>query len=160
MRRNVVILGSGMAGLGAAHALRRRAWRAVSSTSTPYPGGHTTSHILDGFVFDEGPHVSFTKNAAREIFAAAIDGKYESIDAYIDNYFDGRWVAPPGHHESAWPAAGTRGDLHPRLRGEPQAAGRPIRNYEDWLVASYGRTYAEYFPMRYTRKYHTTRRRT
>jgi protoporphyrinogen oxidase len=31
-----------------------------------------------------------------------------------------------------------------------------IRNYEDWLVASYGRTYAELFPMQYTRKYHTT----
>src|SRR5262249_4392427 len=31
-----------------------------------------------------------------------------------------------------------------------------IENYEQWLVASYGRTYAELFPMQYTRKYHTT----
>jgi protoporphyrinogen oxidase len=30
------------------------------------------------------------------------------------------------------------------------------RHYEDWLIASYGRTYAETFPMQYTRKYHTT----
>jgi protoporphyrinogen oxidase len=31
-----------------------------------------------------------------------------------------------------------------------------IRNYEDWLRASYGDTFAETFPMEYTKKYHTT----
>ncbi len=31
-----------------------------------------------------------------------------------------------------------------------------MRNYADWLVASYGRTFAETFPMVYGRKYHTT----
>ena len=32
----------------------------------------------------------------------------------------------------------------------------PIANYEDWLIASYGRKFAELFPMQYTRKYHLT----
>jgi protoporphyrinogen oxidase len=31
-----------------------------------------------------------------------------------------------------------------------------IKNYEDWLLASYGRTFATNFPMEYTKKYHTT----
>ncbi len=31
-----------------------------------------------------------------------------------------------------------------------------IRNYEDWLRASFGDTFAETFPMEYTIKYHTT----
>ena len=31
-----------------------------------------------------------------------------------------------------------------------------ITNYADWLLASFGRTFAELFPMQYTRKYHTT----
>src|SRR5687767_4542385 len=37
-----------------------------------------------------------------------------------------------------------------------QNATPTINNYEDWLVASYGRTYADLFPMQYASKYHTT----
>jgi len=39
---------------------------------------------------------------------------------------------------------------------ETTAPDREIRHYEDWLIASYGRTFAETFPMHYTRKIHTT----
>src|SRR5262249_59893269 len=39
---------------------------------------------------------------------------------------------------------------------ERQVPERPIRNYADWLLASFGRTFAELFPMQYTRKYHLT----
>ena len=31
-----------------------------------------------------------------------------------------------------------------------------VRNYADWLLASYGETFARTFPMQYARKYHTT----
>ena len=33
---------------------------------------------------------------------------------------------------------------------------KPIENYADWLIASYGKTFAETFPMEYGFKYHTT----
>jgi protoporphyrinogen oxidase len=39
---------------------------------------------------------------------------------------------------------------------ERQAPERPVRNYADWLLTSFGRTFAETFPMTYTRKYHLT----
>jgi protoporphyrinogen oxidase len=39
---------------------------------------------------------------------------------------------------------------------ERQRPERPINNYADWLLASFGRTFAELFPMQYTRKYHLT----
>ena len=39
---------------------------------------------------------------------------------------------------------------------ERQAPERPINNYADWLLASFGKTFAELFPMQYTRKYHLT----
>jgi protoporphyrinogen oxidase len=39
---------------------------------------------------------------------------------------------------------------------EQHAPERRINNYEDWLLASFGRTFAEEFPMRYGKKYHTT----
>ena len=34
---------------------------------------------------------------------------------------------------------------------EHDAPDRPIANYEDWLIASYGRKFAELFPMQYGR---------
>jgi protoporphyrinogen oxidase len=39
---------------------------------------------------------------------------------------------------------------------ERQAPERPVKNYADWLLSSFGRTFAELFPMQYTRKYHLT----
>ena len=154
---NVMILGSGMAGLGAAHALRQEGVASRIFDKHSYAGGHTTSHVLDGFIFDEGPHVSFTKNPkVREIFAAAIGGKYESINAYIDNYFDGRLVRHPViTNLHGLPTELVMTCIRDFVESRKQPAG-PIKNYEEWLVASYGRAYAEYFPMRYTRKYHTT----
>jgi protoporphyrinogen oxidase len=37
-----------------------------------------------------------------------------------------------------------------------RAESPPIRNYEDWLRASFGNAFSEAFPMQYTIKYHTT----
>ncbi len=39
---------------------------------------------------------------------------------------------------------------------ERNAPERPVNNYADWLLASFGKTFAELFPMQYTRKYHLT----
>jgi protoporphyrinogen oxidase len=39
---------------------------------------------------------------------------------------------------------------------EQNAPERQVRNYADWLLASFGRTFAELFPMTYGKKYHTT----
>jgi protoporphyrinogen oxidase len=156
---HVAILGSGMAGMGAAHALRAAGVAGRIFDKNRYPGGHTASHARDGFIFDEGPHVSFTRNEKiREIFALTVGGRYETINAHVDNHFDGRWVRHPvitnlyGLPEELVVAC---------IRDFVESRRQPpeVRNYEDWLVASYGRAYAEYFPMRYTRKYHTTEAR-
>ena len=37
-----------------------------------------------------------------------------------------------------------------------RAEAPPVRNYEEWLYASFGKTFSETFPMEYTIKYHTT----
>jgi protoporphyrinogen oxidase len=157
MTTEVAILGSGMAGLGAAHQLRAVGVQATVFDKNPYPGGHTASHHVDGFIFDEGPHVSFTKNErVRELFAKAIDNRYESINAYIDNYWQGHWIKHPVvTNMHGLPAQVVVECIRDYVDAKKLATPR-IDNYEDWLVASYGRKYAETFPMQYTRKYHTT----
>ncbi len=157
MPRSFLILGSGMAGMGAAARLRAQGVSAQVLEKKAYPGGHTATHSRDGFVFDEGPHVSFTKiDKVKSIFAEAVKGDYLSIDAQIDNFWQGRFV----RHPVITNLHGLPRDLVVRCIADYVEAKKDpnptIRNYEDWLVASYGRTYAETFPMKYTSKYHTT----
>ena len=157
MSNTVAILGSGMAGLGAAYKLRERKRPSTIFEKHKYAGGHTASHQRSGYIFDEGPHVSFTKNErVKQLFSDSVLGDYLKVDAHIDNYWRGHWIRHPVitnlcglPHETI--VACIRDYVDAKRIAQPT-----IANYEDWLVASYGRTYAETFPMQYTKKYHTT----
>ena len=61
--RRFLVLGAGMAGFGAAYQLSQEGIRPTMYDERPAIGGHTSTRVFeDGFVFDEGPHVSFTKD--------------------------------------------------------------------------------------------------
>ena len=155
---NVVVLGSGMAGFGAAHKLNAEGIRPVIYDKANYFGGHTASfRDANGFLFDLGPHISFTKDPRiQELFARYVDDKYEALQVKLDNYWRGlRLTHPVQLHLNGLPH-----DLIVEIISDfvkvHEAPERPIANYEEWLVASYGRKFAELFPMQYTRKYHLT----
>jgi protoporphyrinogen oxidase len=155
---NIVVLGSGMAGFGASHRLRAEGIRPVVFEKSSYAGGHTASFVdAQGFLFDLGPHISFTKDPRiQEFLANAVGGEYEALQVKLDNIWRGlRLTHPVQLHLN-----GLSHDLIVEIiadfvRHQDMAKG-PINHYEDWLVASYGRKFAELFPMTYTRKYHTT----
>ncbi len=153
----IAVLGTGLAGFGASHRLRAEGIDTVLYDKNAYHGGHTASHHMDGFIFDEGPHVSFTKDERiRQLFADSVQGRYEIVNAEISNYWQGYWIK----HPAITNLYGLPSDLMVSILRDfierPKVSEDSIRNYEDWLVAYYGRTYAETFPMQYTRKYHTT----
>ncbi len=154
---HVAILGSGMAGCGAAYRLRAEAVEAVLYDKNPYLGGHTISLEYDGgFTFDIGPHVSFTSDARiQEIFAEAVGGEYESHDYRFNNYWQGCWLGHPAQTN----LYGLPPDVIVQVISDFVAEtgrDRAIENYQDWLRVAYGETFAEQFPGRYTYKYHTT----
>jgi protoporphyrinogen oxidase len=155
---NIVVLGSGMAGFGAAHRLHAEGITPVMYDKNNYYGGHTASFRSDsGFLFDVGPHISFTKDSRiQNLFAESVDQQFETIQINLNNYWRGHWPKHPVQ-------------LH--LRGMPEdivvkviadfveeraRPDRTIHNYADWLLSSFGKTFAELFPMTYTRKYHLT----
>lgn len=154
----VAVLGSGMAGWGASHRLRQDGVRHAVFDMHEAFGGHTRTHVDDlGFAFDEGPHISFTKDARLQaLFAANIGGQYEVIKAQVNNYWGGVWIKHPAQCN----LHGLPIDLIVQIMTEmaelPDQPAAPPVNYEEWLVASYGRTFASQFPMRYGKKYHTT----
>jgi protoporphyrinogen oxidase len=154
----IVVLGSGMAGFGAAHRLHAEGITPTMYDKNSYYGGHTASFRDEsGFLFDVGPHISFTKDTRiQELFADSVDQRYETIPISLNNYWKGHWPLHPVQlHLHGMPE-----DIVVKViadfveeRGGPE---RAIKNYADWLYASFGKTFAEEFPMKYTRKYHLT----
>jgi protoporphyrinogen oxidase len=155
---NIVVLGSGMAGFGAAHRLHAERVTPVMYDKNSYYGGHTTSFRYEtGFLFDVGPHISFTKDSRiQDLFAESVNQQYETIPINLNNYWQGYW--PP--HPVQLHLNGLPEDVIIKIITdfveERQGPDRPVNNYADWLLTSFGRTFAEQFPMRYTRKYHLT----
>jgi protoporphyrinogen oxidase len=153
----IAVLGAGMAGCGAFTRLRAEGVEATVFDMRAHIGGHTASYQhATGFTFDEGPHISFTKDERiKALFAANVNGAYETIHAKVNNLWQGHWIKHPAQCN----LHGLPDDLVVKILQELidanyREAGE-IRNYEDWLVASYGRPFAETFPMQYGKKYHT-----
>src|SRR3972149_1274375 len=155
---NVIILGAGMAGFGAAHRLSSEGIKPIILEKHAYHGGHTASFKFDeGFVFDCGPHISFTKNERiKKLFAESVQQKFEENKAFVNNYWNGYWIKHPAQCN----LYGLPTELVSKIICDfVNANGKDhqnIRNYEDWLRASFGDTFAKTFPMEYTIKYHTT----
>jgi protoporphyrinogen oxidase len=156
--RTIAVLGSGFAAFGAGHRLEAAGRSYVCFDRNPYVGGHTASHVQpDGWVFDDGPHVSFTKDERIQgILADAVEGRFESVPIHLNNYWQGyRFTHPAQVNLHGLPA-----DLIVRILVdfvEAQKIEDPhVSNYEEWCHAAFGRTFAETFPLPYGRKYHTT----
>jgi protoporphyrinogen oxidase len=146
-----------MAGFGATSYLHGKDIRPVVYDMNAYYGGHTASfRDKNGFLFDQGPHISFTKDVRiQNLFAQYVDDKYEAVQVKLNNYWRGlRLTHPVQLHLNGLPK-----DLIVEIVADfvkEHEVERKIENYEDWLIASYGRKFAELFPMQYTRKYHLT----
>jgi len=155
---NVVVLGSGMAGLGAAYRLHAEGVRPVIYEKSGQYGGPTASFRNEkGFLFDQGPHISFTKDRRiQDLLAENVQGDYESIQIYLNNYWRGHWLTHPVQLNMHGLPDDLIVEIVDDFVTEQHGEQRQIRNYEDWLVASFGRKFAELFPMQYTRKYHLT----
>jgi protoporphyrinogen oxidase len=128
----------------------------------------------NGFVFDEGPHISFTKQERiKELLAKSVQGEYEERKFLVDNYWRGYRIAHPvqcylrdlptdlvvkvisdfierGRYENVTSPFHACGNS-----GSARCGEHSQRTYADWLLAVYGKTFAETFPMTYGRKYHT-----
>jgi protoporphyrinogen oxidase len=155
---NVVIIGSGMAGFGAASRLHADGIRPVVYDRNDYYGGHTASfRDATGFLFDLGPHISFTKDARiQDLLASHVDQQYEALQVKLDNYWRGlRLTHPVQLHLNGLPHELVVEIITDFVKVH-EAPEKPVANYEEWLIASYGRRFAELFPMQYTRKYHLT----
>ena len=85
----IAILGSGMAGFGAAHRLNSEGVASVLYEKQTYHGGNTASlKYEEGFIFDVGPHISFTKDERiQKLFAESVN--HEEVSELV---LDKQWL--------------------------------------------------------------------
>lgn len=149
------IIGAGMAGFGAAFQCHNEGLPAIIYEKNAYYGGHAASFSKDGFIFDDGPHVSFTKNERLQaLFAKSINHQFQIVKTSANNYWKGYWIKHPAQCN----LYGLPRDLVLDILVDfiQRNINGDIANYQDWLFAGFGKKFAETFPMQYTRKFHTT----
>jgi len=153
------ILGTGMAGFGAAHRLRQEGINSEICLydKNSYIGGHTASFEMeDGFIFDDGPHISFTDDKRiQKLLADNINQEYETVKATVNNYWKGHWVKHPAQCNLHGLPADLIVDVLDDFIEAKHTSNGDITNYKEWLYAKFGKTFAETFPMVYGKKYHT-----
>jgi protoporphyrinogen oxidase len=150
------ILGAGLAGLSCSYHLGHK--NCIIFERKAYAGGHIFSHHRNGFVWDEGPHVSFTKHPyVRELFEQSVKGEFLDYAVQVSNYFQGAWIPHPAQSNlyavpEPYRSNSLRDFLASRNSVDKDIASS---NYAEWLHQAFGATFAKNFPTAYTRKYWT-----
>lgn len=150
------ILGAGLAGISASYHLGHE--NCIVFEKNDHAGGHIYSEVKNGFTWDEGPHVSFTKNEyVRELFAKSLNNQFLEYPVYPTNYFKGNWVPHPAQANLyAIPEPLRTACLNDFLETRMQSESELVpSDYQTWLEMAFGKTFANNFPSLYTTKYWT-----
>lgn len=152
-----LILGAGLSGLSTSFHLGHD--RCIVLERQGHAYGHIRSEFRDGFTWDEGPHVSFTKHEyVRDLFARSVGGEFDEYQVRTGNYFRGHWIDHPAQSSLYQVPEPLRSRcLESFLASRTSAAEvtSPPRDYAEWLERAFGPVFAQTFPAAYTRKYWT-----
>lgn len=151
-----LILGGGLAGLSCSYHLGHENCVVVERNS--FLGGHAATHHRDGAFWDEGPHVSFTKNKyVHDLFTEGASCGLLEYPASVGNLYGASWIPHPAQSNlAAVPEPLARQCLDSFLLAVQQSShSREASNYQEWLDHAFGLTFSRLFPAAYTRKYWT-----
>ncbi len=152
-----LILGAGLSGLSCSWHLGHERCLLLEKDAKPF--GHIAAEQRDGFTWDPGPHVSFTKHEyVRTLFAESVGGEFDEYEVNTGNYYRGHWIDHPAQsalHQVPEPLRSQCLESFLQTRtAEPGTAAAP-QNYQQWLERAFGPAFANHFPAAYTRKYWT-----
>jgi len=151
MPDDVIVLGAGLSGLSAAYHL---GGNCEVFEKEDYIGGHCRTKRVDGFNFDEGAHVFFGKDDCSRQFV------WEPLGAEMISHRAEIWNNYDTTRYGRYPVQANANALEPEFATrcvmdfieaclQPEAE---IQSYEDWCYASFGKTFADEFMLRYARK--------
>lgn len=155
--QTVTVLGGGISGLSVSYYTGHD--KCVVYEADSHYGGHVYSEEQGDCVWDDGPHVSYTKNEyIQQLFADLVGGRFEEVQAEVVNYFRGHWIDHPAQSNLYQIPEPLRSQcLNSFLESRVQNGNDqpPPANYEQWIHQAFGRVFADTFPAVYTRKYWT-----
>ena len=157
--RHDVVLGGGLAGLTAAYTLQQAGqseWLVLEKEREP--GGHARSIVVDGYVFDFGPHILFSNDAAMESLIRDLLGenmRAQERQAFIYHAANDLYTRFPFQaHLYGLPIELVRECLLELVHAVEARArnGFEPSNYEQWMRATFGDGIAERLMIPYARK--------
>lgn len=147
-----IILGSGIAGISAAHHLQKNGENVVIFEKENDWGGLCGNFTIEGFRFDKFVHFSFAQDSyVVNKFKDSVE-LYEHIP-YPSNYYNGIWLRHPAQNNLAPLSTDEKVKIINDFVNRPKINMENLKNYEEWLRVQYGNYFAENFPFKYTRKY-------
>lgn len=153
------ILGAGLAGLSVADHLSKNGVPYKIFEAKRHGGGHIHSEEVDGFTWDEGPHVSFTKyEYVKKYFAQNCGENFLEYPTKPTNYYKSHWIMHPAQSNMYAVPEPLRSQSVAdviKVRGELPEGYQPA-NYQEWIEYAFGKTFADNLPKVYTQKYWTT----
>lgn len=150
---DTLVLGTGIAGLGALHTLRQRPIVSKGLEKGDTYGGLCSSFTINGFRFDRFIHLSFSnQDAVNEIFSK-VEGGICRHKPNPSNIYKGKWIKHPAQNNLYVLDEDEKNKIIEDFKKRPDVTECRIENYEDWLRVQFGNYFAEHFPMVYTRKY-------
>jgi len=151
----ILILGAGLAGLSASYHLGHEKCLLLERQDRPF--GHIGSECRDGFTWDQGPHVSFTKHEyVKQLFARSVGDHFKTIEVQVGNYYKGNWITHPAQtslHQVPEPLRSACLESFLNTRGQGSCGS--VANYQEWLESAFGPVFGNTFPAVYTQKYWT-----
>lgn len=157
MNKNVgefrtVVIGAGLTGLSFSF---HSPFETLILESESVPFGHARSFRFEDLWWDEGPHVSFSKNPYVCGLLREFSGLRE-FEPVLMAFFDGQIARHPVQlHINDLPSEimeVVERDLQQVAERYGDATGQPA-NYREWLLQKFGPHLTEHFFARYTRKY-------
>lgn len=148
MRDHVVVLGGGLAGIAASYVSGAPVYEAEARV-----GGVAASDKADGFTFDRGIHVLQTHNPKVLSLLDDIGVEMKQHKRRASIYYQGQYTEYPFQVNTA--------ALPLRLRTQcvwgflRRGAAPEPTNYEEWIIRSVGKGFAERFLIPYSEKFWT-----
>lgn len=145
--KEIGILGGGIAGLSLAYFLGEQAEVLEKETRA---GGLCRSFEKDGFTFDQGGHILFSRD--QEILnleLSLLEGKLNKLQRSAACWFKNRFVKYPFENGLA---ALDKEDAYECLFHFVSTTQRPQHNFEDWIYNTFGKGLAELYLLPYNEK--------
>lgn len=154
MKVDNLILGAGIAGLGAAYAAHQRNKEALVVEKDTTYGGLCGSFEIDGFRFDRFVHLTFAKDETVNAIFHKSCGELIKHTPNPFNIYHRQWIKHPAQNNLFPLSAEEKEAIIRDFKARPDVDATYVpKNYEEWLRVQFGNYFAEHFPMVYTKKY-------